>query len=88
MDHPRVPPHLEEFIPYRMSVLTNTVSRAIARIYAERFDITVAEWRVMAVFGMAADLSANEVSARTAIGQSRGRSCILMNVHSVLLGNR
>ena len=31
---------LDRFLPYRLSVLTNRVSNAIARHYSERFDLT------------------------------------------------
>ena len=58
---------LDGFVPYRLSVLTNRVSGAIARHYAERFDLTVPEWRVMAVVGQAPGLSAREVAKRTAM---------------------
>lgn len=58
---------LERFLPYRLSVLTNRVSSAIARQYSERFDLSIPEWRVMAVLGGAAGLSAGEVAARTAM---------------------
>lgn len=58
---------LERFLPYRLSVLTNTVSRAFARLYGERFDLTIPEWRVMAVLGRFAPLSAGEVAERTAM---------------------
>ena len=46
-------PHLalETFLPYRLSILTNRISNAIARDYAERFGLTVPDWRVMAVLG-------------------------------------
>jgi DNA-binding MarR family transcriptional regulator len=59
--------HLEDFLPYRLSVLTNRVSGAIARLYSERFDLTVPEWRVMAVLGGAPNLSAREVAQKTAM---------------------
>ena len=42
---------LESFLPYRLSVLSNRVSAAIAQDYAERFDMTVPEWRTMAALG-------------------------------------
>ena len=58
---------LERFIPYRLSVLSNRLSSAIARIYAERFSLGMTEWRVMAVLGRYPDLSANEVTKRTAM---------------------
>lgn len=56
---------LDRFVPYRLSVLTNRVSNAIARTYSERFGLSVAEWRVMAVLGQASGLSAGEVARRT-----------------------
>ena len=52
-------------MPYRLSVLTNRVSNAIARTYSERFGLSVPEWRVMAVLGQASGLSAGEVARRT-----------------------
>jgi DNA-binding MarR family transcriptional regulator len=57
--------NLDAFVPYRLSVLTNRVSNAIARSYSERFDLSVAEWRVMAVLGQVSGLSAGEVVRRT-----------------------
>jgi DNA-binding MarR family transcriptional regulator len=58
---------LDNFLPYRLSVLTNRVSSAIARQYSQRFNLSVPEWRVMAVLGSDAGLSAREVAARTAM---------------------
>lgn len=58
---------LEHFLPYRLSVLSNRVSSAIARVYVERFALGVTEWRVMAVLGRYPDLSANAVAQRTAM---------------------
>ena len=58
---------LETFLPYRLSVLSNTLSQAIARVYEKRFGLSVTEWRTMAVLGHCADLSAREVAERTAM---------------------
>lgn len=58
---------LERFIPYRLSVLSNRVSSAIADEYSERFGLTIPEWRVMAVLGGTPELSAREVAERTAM---------------------
>ena len=58
---------LERFLPYRLSVLTNTISQAIARDYGERFGLAVTEWRVLAVLGRYAGLSAMQVAERTAM---------------------
>ena len=40
---------LENILPYRLSVLTNLVSSAIASAYRERFGLSIPEWRVVAV---------------------------------------
>ena len=58
---------LDRFIPYRLSVLTNRVSSAIARQYSDRFELTIPEWRAMAVLGGTSGLSAREVAERTAM---------------------
>jgi DNA-binding MarR family transcriptional regulator len=61
------PLELERFLPYRLSILSNTVSQTIAREYQQRFDLSVTEWRVMAVLARFATLSAREVAERTAM---------------------
>ena len=58
---------LERFLPYRLSVLSNRISGAIAREYSQRFALGVTEWRVMAVLGRYPELSAGEVAQRTAM---------------------
>ncbi len=58
---------LDRFMPYRLSVLTNRVSSAIARHYSERFNLSIPEWRVIAVLGQSPGLSARQVAMRTAM---------------------
>jgi DNA-binding MarR family transcriptional regulator len=58
---------LDRFVPYRLSVLTNRVSAAIARQYSERFRLSIPEWRVTAVLGETPGLSSREVAERTAM---------------------
>jgi DNA-binding MarR family transcriptional regulator len=58
---------LEHFLPYRLSVLTNRVSSAIARQYSDRFALSIPEWRAMAVLGGTEGLSARDVAERTAM---------------------
>lgn len=58
---------LDRFIPYRLSVLTNTVSLVIAGAYEREFGLSIPQWRVMAVLARYPDLSAIEVAERTAM---------------------
>ncbi|HEX7012831.1 MAG TPA: MarR family winged helix-turn-helix transcriptional regulator [Steroidobacteraceae bacterium] len=59
--------HLEHFVPYRLSVLTNIVSMSIAGTYEREFGLTIPEWRVIAVLARYPNLSAVEVAQRTAM---------------------
>jgi DNA-binding MarR family transcriptional regulator len=71
---------LSRFVPYRLSVLTNIVSSAIAGAYAQRFGLTIPEWRVVAVLADSPNLSAAEVAQRTAMDKvavSRAVSSLL-----------
>lgn len=56
---------LEEFLPYRLSILSNRVSRAIAARYAKAFGLTIPEWRIIAVLGRRPGLTAKEVAEAT-----------------------
>ncbi len=56
---------LEDFLPYRLSITSHTVSTNIARVYEKRFGVSIPEWRVIAVLGRYPGLSAVEVADRT-----------------------
>lgn len=58
---------LERFLPYRLSVLANTMSAALAEAYAERFQLSIPEWRVIAVLALSPGLSSAQVAERTAM---------------------
>ncbi|MBL8544826.1 MAG: MarR family transcriptional regulator [Hyphomonadaceae bacterium] len=56
---------LEDFLPYRLSILSNRVSRAIAARYAKTFGLSIPEWRIIAVLGRRPGLTAKEVAEAT-----------------------
>lgn len=56
---------LDGFVPYRLSVMQQEVSRAIATAYSRKHGLMRHDWRVMAALGDDQPLSANEVSQRT-----------------------
>jgi DNA-binding MarR family transcriptional regulator len=56
---------LENFLPYRLSVTSHSVSTNIARVYEKRFGVSIPEWRVIAILGRYPGLSAVEVADRT-----------------------
>jgi DNA-binding MarR family transcriptional regulator len=58
---------LAAFVPYQLSVLSNLISASIAEFYDERYGLSVAQWRVIAVLARFAPLSAAQVCERTAM---------------------
>jgi len=58
---------LSAFLPYRLSVLSNTVSKRIADLYEAEFGLSMSQWRLMAVMGEAPGLNATEIVTRTAM---------------------
>ncbi len=55
---------LENFLPYRLSVLAQLVSDSLHDLYAGPFELTVTQWRVMAALGRFAPLTASDVGQR------------------------
>ena len=73
---------LENFLPYRLSILSNTVSSTVARVYDKRFNLSIPEWRVIAILGRFPGLSAVEVAERTLMDKvavSRAVSKLIKN---------
>ena len=58
---------LQNFMPYRLSVLTNRISALIASAYSESFGIRIPEWRAIAVLGESTGLTNSQVAERTAM---------------------
>jgi DNA-binding MarR family transcriptional regulator len=59
------PLKLEEFLPYRLNVVANLVSQALSRIYSERYDIGIPEWRVLVTLGQYGVMTAKQIGAHT-----------------------
>ncbi|MBT1064431.1 MarR family transcriptional regulator [Bowmanella sp. Y26] len=64
---PNSPLLLQRFLPYRLTTLSNKISQALAAQYSQRFDLSIPEWRILAVLGEGTALSAAEIVQRTAM---------------------
>jgi DNA-binding MarR family transcriptional regulator len=58
---------LDDYLPYRLSVASNAVSRLIARAYEDRFGLSIPQWRLMAVLAEDGALTPGALVARTAM---------------------
>ena len=61
----RSSPRLADFLPYQLSVTSNSVSGRIAQEYRTRFGLKVPEWRVMAVLGDSGAMTQRQLTAFT-----------------------
>ena len=56
---------LSEFLPYRLSIASNSLSSRIAAEYQSRFGLKIPEWRLMAVLGEGRPKTQRELVAVT-----------------------
>ncbi len=56
---------LAQFLPYRLSILSNVVSNAISEYYADRFNLSISGWRVMALLAQKPRSTAVDIASMT-----------------------
>jgi len=54
---------LEDFLPYQLAVLADITSAGFARVYEERFGLSIPEWRVLATIAEVPRVRAKEIGA-------------------------
>jgi DNA-binding MarR family transcriptional regulator len=68
---PRPPLMLESFLPYRLNVLAAVVSEGLSRLYAERFGLDIAQWRVLATLGAFHERTATDIGQHSHMNKTR-----------------
>lgn len=58
---------LQQFLPYRLAVLAEAVSRSMAAVYRQRFELSRDEWRLLAALGETGRLQAAEAAQITTL---------------------
>jgi DNA-binding MarR family transcriptional regulator len=56
---------LQDYLPYRLSVASNAVSRLIARAYERQFGLKIPQWRLLAVLADEGALTQQTLCGRT-----------------------
>ncbi len=62
---------LEDFIPYKLSVVANRLSQSIGRLFEAQFNIQMPEWRILMALHAYDNLVFNEVVDRTSMDKAR-----------------
>lgn len=58
---------LQQFLPYRLAVLADAVSRSMAAVYRQRFDLSRDEWRLLAALAEGGRIQAAEAAQITTL---------------------
>lgn len=67
---------LEKFLPYRLVHLSQTVSKAFYAAYPNEFDLTIPQWRMIALLGQKAPQAALELVASSGMDKVQvSRAC-------------
>lgn len=62
---------LDDFIPYKLSVVANRVSQSIGRLFETQFNLQMPEWRILIALYAYGTLSFVEVVERTSMDKAR-----------------
>ena len=62
---------LDAFLPYRAVRLATALSRALAAQYEQRYDISVAEWRVLVHLTQQTEISVRDIFTRVDMDRAR-----------------
>ncbi len=82
---------LQDFLPYRLAITSNRVSRMVAAAYRARFGLSLWEWRVIAILGEGEPVTAQDLADAAAMDKvavSRAvralveRGLVLRSAHS------
>lgn len=62
---------LNQFLPYRLNSLADRISQALAELYEERYQLNIAQWRVLAWLSHCDELTAKKVCTYTNMDKAR-----------------
>src|SRR5262245_30371880 len=62
---------LDRFLPFRLDIVAEAVSRALSRIYKDKYGLAVPEWRVLAHLGQYAPITAKAIAAHSRMHKTK-----------------
>jgi DNA-binding MarR family transcriptional regulator len=62
---------LDDFIPYKLSVVANRVSQSIGHLFETQYNLQIPEWRILMALYAYGELVFNEVVDRTSMDKAR-----------------
>ena len=62
---------LIDFFPYQLSVVANRISQSIAKLFKDKFDLQIPEWRILVTLHSVDSMSFADVTERTSMDKTR-----------------
>jgi DNA-binding MarR family transcriptional regulator len=62
---------LDQFLPYRLNRLASAISHDARQVYAQDYDLTVPEWRLLATLGEFDRLTAKAIGSHSAMHKTK-----------------
>jgi DNA-binding MarR family transcriptional regulator len=85
-DPQAAPLKLEEFLPYQLNVVASLVSQALSRIYADRYDIDVPQWRILVTLGQYETMTAKAIGAHSHMHKTKvSRAVVALEQRKLLV---
>jgi DNA-binding MarR family transcriptional regulator len=79
---------LEQFLPYRLNVVSSLTSQALSSVYAERYHIGVPEWRVLVTLGQYGVMTGKAVGAHSHMHKTKVSRAVALLEHRKLVTRR
>jgi DNA-binding MarR family transcriptional regulator len=79
---------LEEFLPYRLNVVSSLTSQALSSIYAKRYRIGVPEWRVLVTLGQYGVMTGKAVGAHSHMHKTKVSRAVALLERRKLVARR
>jgi DNA-binding MarR family transcriptional regulator len=79
---------LEEFLPYRLNVVSSLTSQALSSIYAEQYRIGVPEWRVLVTLGQYGVMTGKTVGAHSHMHKTKVSRAVALLERRKLVARR
>lgn len=78
--------NLEGFFPYKLSLLSDRISKGFAEIYGPKFGISLAEWRVIVHLAQRGKVSVREIFQHVGMDKSKvSRAATRLEAAGVIL---
>ena len=79
---------LEEFLPYRLNVVSSLTSQALSSIYAEQYRIGVPEWRVLVTLGQYGTMTGKMVGTHSHMHKTKVSRAVALLERRKLVSRR